>query len=691
MTESGGAIGHKVIPLKKWLWNSYISAALIPLLLIELTFLGIYWGTGEFVYDKGAQAVTEMSRDALSDAAGREAQTISRRLATVEALTKVYADATGQSLERAPEASDAEKARYAYGPDGVFYTTENNGGSAVYFSGIVPVTPEKQDKVWRTAHLDPLMKSIVEADPLIAQIYLNTYDSLNRIYPYFDVLEIFPPKMDIPSYNFYYEADEVHNPEGKVVWTDAYIDPAGAGWMVSSIAPVKSAERLEAVVGIDITISNIVEQVLDVSLAGEGYAMLVGRDGTILALPPQGEKDLGLTELLDHRYDEAILDDTFKPSEFNIFRRSDLGGLALAMQDAESGVMDLQLEHPVMASWSTVAGPGWKLIAIANSDVLLQPSNTLRTTLGTVSKIMLAALVIFYSIYFAVLWGRASKMSASVAQPLAELESDMAEISAGGTLAAQRVHSVEELQNVNRHLVKMSAKLSAASRAKSAFLSAMSHELRTPLNAILGYTQLLQMAEGQKIDATKMADLEQISRSSTELLLLVEGVMDLSRIEQGTLDTSFEAVDVVPLIRHAFVALKPLADAKGVTFDLDVPHGGETLALTDAGALKRILSQLISNAIKYNRDGGKVTARLRVSEDDTLWIDIQDTGVGIPEERQQDVFTPFERIGHENSSVSGAGVGLSITRRLIEMIRGHLTLTSEVGKGSIFSVQVPRP
>ena len=691
MAQTELASTHRAIPLKKWLWNSYISAALIPLLLIELTFLGIYWGTGEFVYKRGAEAVTELSQAALSDAATREAQTISRRLATVEALTKVYADATGDALQQPADITQAEMDRHAYSPDGVFYTTRDNGGAAVFYSGIVPIEEAEQDKVWRTVRLDPLMKSIVGADPLIAQAYLNTHDSLNRIYPYFDVLDIFPPKMDIPSYNFYYEADEVHNPKGEVVWTDAYIDPAGAGWMVSSIAPVMGPEKLEAVVGIDITIKTIVDQVLDISLAGEGYAMLVGRDGTILALPPQGERDLGIEELLDHSYDQAILDDTFKPSEFNIFRRTDLAELALAMQDADSGIVDLEFDHPVMASWSTVEGPGWKLIAIANSDVLLTPSNKLREALGLVSGIMLVALILFYSVYFAVLWKRASKMSASVAQPLAELESDMADISQGGRLSQQRVHCVAELQNVNKHLVSMSGKLAAASRAKSAFLSAMSHELRTPLNAILGYTQILQMAEGQKIDASKMADLDQIARSSTELLTMVEGVMDLSRIEQGDLSTSFEAVDTVPLVRQAYNGLRSMALEKGVTFDIDAQADMDTTAMTDSGALSRILSQLISNAIKYNKAGGKVTVRLRDGDGDTLRIDVEDTGAGIAEDRQKDIFTPFERLGRENSDISGVGVGLSLTRRLVEVIGGDLSLKSTVGEGSTFSVRLPRP
>ena len=331
--------GHRPRPLKQWLWKSYFSAALVPLLLIEVGFLAIYWGTSELVFKKGAEAVTGLATQALTDATQREAETISARLQAVASLTDVFASETQRALASPAHVGPEVMERYAMSADGVFHTTRDDGGAALYYSGIVPVGEAEIEKVRRTERLDPIMAAIVKAEPLVQQVYLNTFDSMNRIYPYFDVMQTYPPKMDIPTYNFYYEADPEHNPEGKVVWTDAYIDPAGAGWMVSSIAPVMGPEKLEAVVGIDVTIGAIVTEVLNIALEGDGYAMLVGRDGTLLALPPQAEGDLGLTELIEHSYEHAILEDTFKPSEFNLFRRDDLSALALAMEAEATGVM----------------------------------------------------------------------------------------------------------------------------------------------------------------------------------------------------------------------------------------------------------------------------------------------------------------------------------------------------------------
>ena len=679
----------KSMPLRRWLWVSYLSAALAPLLMIELSFLGIYWGTAQFVHDRSTAAVIDLSQNILEDAAVREAKSISEQLGTVEALTKVYADATGNALATPSSLTPEEIGAYAYSPDGVYYTRKDNGGSAVYYSGIIPITGIEREKAWRTAALDPLMKSIQQSDPLITQVYLNTKDSLNRIYPYFDVLDVYPPKMDIPSYNFYYEADPQHNPEGKVVWTDAYVDPAGSGWMISAIAPVMDQDQLEAVVGIDITIDTVIDQVLNVELTGGGYAMLVDRTGTILALPPAGEDDLGLTELTDHKYDEAVLNNVLKPSEFNIFRRNDMTDLALAMVDAPSGRGKLDLAEPSYASWATIEGTDWKLISVVHESALLTTATSLRDMLTDISKWMLAALLLFYLIFFAVLWKRASSLSATVAEPLTALEADMTLISSGGSLTRIRPQAIEELKSLNKHLVTMSTKLQSASKTKSAFLSAMSHELRTPLNAIMGHAQLLEMSAGKPLDSERIKEVQQIIRSGTELLLLIEAVMDISRLERGEVQASARAIDVMPLIRNAYIPLQPLAEDHGITMEIAAASGVDTRIEADPGIVTRVLSHIIANAVKYNKENGSIRIALN-ERDGALEVAVSDTGEGIPAADLSRLTEPFDRLGKGGGTIVGAGVGMSITNRLIQIARASLKIESTVGEGSTFTVTFPR-
>lgn len=679
--------------LKNWLWRSYLRAALVPLLVIELTFVALYWGTSRVVYDRSATAITEISTDALRGASRREAEIIARRLETIGALTRIYAVETARALAMpAVEVTAEEKARHAYSPDGVFYSTEDAGGSAVFYSGIVPVGPAEQDKVWRTARLDPIMRSITQSDPLIQQVYVNTHDSLNRIYPWFDVLAIYPPKMDIPSYNFYYEADAIHNPKRGVVWTDSYLDPAGAGWMVSAIAPVYGVadpSRLEAVVGIDVTIGSIVEQVLDIELEGDGYAILVSRDGTILALPPAGERDLGMTAFIEHSYSQAILQDTFKPDSFNLYRRAELVSVAEALQSAPEGQQTVDLGRPMIAAWATIAGPQWKLITLTSEESILTGATTLRAQLGLVSQGMLAILVVFYLGFFLFLWRRSVAMSARVAEPLAEIERKMGQIAAGGSVAPGHRYAVAELQAVGDHLVTMGEKLKAASRAKASFLSAMSHEFRTPLNAIIGYSDLLSSSSARPLSPEDHRQVQAISAAGWQLLQLVDGVIELSRIEQGEVLHNLQPLDVWPSLGQAVATVRgEPTGPMGVTVRLEEPGAPLPQAKTDAVILRRIVTHLVANGVKYNRDGGSVTVT-PVVVDGRLAIRVSDTGIGIAPEMQPRLFTPFDRLGHENGIISGTGIGLAICRRLADLIGAEIRFESREGAGSTFTLYLP--
>lgn len=677
------------LPLKSWLWRSYLRAALVPLLLIELTFVGLYWGTSRVVYDRSAAAVTDISTAALDDASGREAEVIARRLQSVSGLTQVYADEASRALSTpAPDPSPEERAKYAMTPEGVMYMPDAGGGSAIYYSGYVEIGPAEEQKVWRSARLDPIMTSIKEADPLIAQLYINTHDSLNRIYPPFDVLTVYPPKMDISSYNFYYEADATHNPDRKVVWTDAYVDPAGAGWMVSAIAPSYALDRpdfLEGVVGIDITIDTIVDQVLDIEFQGDGYAILVGRDGTILALPPEGEGDLGVTELIDHSYEEVILQDTFKPDTFNLYRRAELFALGEAIQSAAQGQTRVDLGRPMIAAWATIAGPQWKLIVLTSEESLLSGATELRDELALVSWAMLAILIVFYLGFFLFLWRRSVDMSARVAQPLAEIEGNMIRIAEGGTAPPGHAYAVTELQTVGDYLVQMGERLQAANRAKANFLSAMSHEFRTPLNAIIGFSELMA-SNGRPLDPDQREQIATISNAGFQMLNLVDGVIELARIDQGEGPHTLHPIDPRPAIRQAVdETRRNLRDGR-ITLHFDDSQPVPAV-MGDAGILERILAQLLSNGVKYNRDGGSVTVTTSVA-DDRLAIHVRDTGIGIAADLQPRLFTPFDRLGHENGIIGGTGIGLTICQRLAEQMGAAITFESREGKGSTFTLRL---
>jgi len=205
--------------------------------------------------------------------------------------------------------------KYALANNGVFTKPVDDGGSAIFVSGFYPVNEEIKKAVYFTEPIDTIFKLLVAKYPEIVQVYYNDRYSLNRIYPYFDVLSQYEAKMDIPSFNFYYLADEKHNPERKSLWlSEPYVDPAGRGWMVSAIAPVYFSEMLQGVPGIDVTINAITKRyVLD-----NPMTMIIDNSGTIVAAQEATINVLSFPPLFDHKYIETIKQDTYRKETYNL-------------------------------------------------------------------------------------------------------------------------------------------------------------------------------------------------------------------------------------------------------------------------------------------------------------------------------------------------------------------------------------
>ena len=225
-----------------------------------------------------------------------------------------------------------------------------------------------------------------------------------------------------------------------------------------------------------------------------------------------------------------------------------------------------------------------------------------------------------------------------------------------------------------------------ANRSKSEFLSRMSHELRTPLNAVLGFAQLLELDD---LSLDQRDAVSQILRGGRHLLDLINEVLDISRIETGALALSSEPVRLADLIPEALELVGPLAAEKDVQLRIDGGANVRAYVQADRQRLKQVLLNLLSNAVKYNRQGGRVTILVTSAEDSRLRIGVSDTGPGIPEEKRDRLFTPFDRLGAEQTDIEGTGIGLALSLRLTEAMGGRLDLDSIGGVGSTFWVELP--
>lgn len=240
-----------------------------------------------------------------------------------------------------------------------------------------------------------------------------------------------------------------------------------------------------------------------------------------------------------------------------------------------------------------------------------------------------------------------------------------------------------------RLLMQAKEEAEAASRAKSEFLSSMSHELRTPLNAVLGFAQFLEYDKQEPLSERQRTHVDMILRGGNHLMELISQVLELSRIESGTLFLAPEPTSVRDVVDESLLMIQDRAEREGVAIVDRIDETAVPMLRTDKTRLTQVLVNLLSNAVKYNRKHGSVTLACAMTPDRRVRISVSDTGSGIPADKHHALFQPFDRLGRESGPIEGAGIGLAITKHIVDLLDARLDFESEVGVGSTFWVDVP--
>ena len=227
-----------------------------------------------------------------------------------------------------------------------------------------------------------------------------------------------------------------------------------------------------------------------------------------------------------------------------------------------------------------------------------------------------------------------------------------------------------------------------ASRAKSEFLSHMSHELRTPMNAVLGAAELLDYNRDQ-LNSKQRTYVHMIKTGGSHLLDLINEILDLARIESGKYELQLEQVEIGPVVQECTNLLAPVVEGRQLQLLDQIPVNAGCPVIADPKCLRQVILNLMSNAVKYNRDGGQVILQCEEDAQGRLKIGVTDTGPGIAAEDQSRIFQPFDRL-HKDTHQEGTGIGLAVSRQLVELMGGELTVDSRPGEGSTFWVALER-
>lgn len=257
-----------------------------------------------------------------------------------------------------------DKSQYMLANTGVFYRPKDNGGAAVYVSAAKKENSEVKQIVYFTEPIDSELKRITNQYDAVSQVYYNDSNNYNRIYPFMDVLAQYEPALNISEFNFYYMADAEHNPQKEAVWVkEAYVDPAGRGWMVSAIAPVYVDDKLVGVPGIDITTNTLTEQFLDES---DQNIVIVDKHGVIVTAKDFSINLLSLPPLKDHRYIETIKMDTYRRDNYNLLKSKEKNVREMAKAILEKGEREVKIvtkNSEYMAVAKSIDELSWTIIA----------------------------------------------------------------------------------------------------------------------------------------------------------------------------------------------------------------------------------------------------------------------------------------------------------------------------------------
>ncbi|HEV2953092.1 MAG TPA: ATP-binding protein [Candidatus Dormibacteraeota bacterium] len=250
----------------------------------------------------------------------------------------------------------------------------------------------------------------------------------------------------------------------------------------------------------------------------------------------------------------------------------------------------------------------------------------------------------------------------------------------GGELEIELYQRAQELQRLNRELI-------AVNSGRSEFLSRVSHELRTPMTVILGYSELLSLDAG--LDEALQPWVAQVTKAGNHLLSLIDDILDISRIEAGSLKMSLEPVSIGAVIRDAADLVRPLGIDNEVTLEVLATTPSEARhVVADQQRLKQVILNLLSNAIKYNRRRGRVSVMVIEAAKGRLRVIVSDTGAGLTEAQMDRLFVPFERLNAASAGIQGTGLGLALSRQLTEAMGGSMGVSSEVGVGTSFWIEL---
>ena len=716
--------------LSTLLKKEYLKSIILPLLLIEVMLLLAYFWSNAYVNETSKHALIEETKIHIKEISKRSATLINNEFKTLSNLTMLMQKQHEAFFENYNPLHVKEiKPTYRMLKDGVIANTETNENScSLFFSNVKQTNSYRMEKAIATEVLDSFYNALIQSNENIAQVYFNSHDSMNRLCPFMpDALSQYPHNMNIPTYNFYYLADTKHNPLKTVIWTDAYLDPAGQGWMISAIAPVYKGDFLEGVVGIDVTIVQLIRNILTIKLPYASMAMLVDENGHILGMSEALEPHLGIKELTSHTYHAPIEATISKPQDFNLFTHKDnaLARLLTQMIETNNDISEFgEARTHFIITQNAIAQTKWKFILLLDKDDLLANSTTLKEKTDTIGYIALGFMALFYLIFLFVLLKRAQTFSNEILMPLYELieatkilknklaihtiqHSNIIEINTLLDNFTAMSHELQELYDSMERKIKegvtqkMEAQKMMIYQSRLAqmgeMISMIAHQWRQPLGSIAALAASIKLKNDlKKFDLSSehgRAEQKEFLNTSVQkiehyILFLTTTIDDFRNFFKP--DQQAKETSLAQAIEKALSILSKSLEEHQIV--LHVKITSTTLFSSYETQIVQVLINILKNAhdviVERKIAQGEIWIHAyeeKQSEETFFMVEIEYNAGGVKPSIMDKIFDPYFSTKLEKN---GTGLGLYMAKTIIEEHCHGSLYVENTQKGAKFTLKI---
>jgi len=578
--------------------SSFLKTALIPILTVELVLLCLYLFSHHYVLETNLDLLRSNAQKTIAEISKTEAKNIDDQLREISRNNRSL-QVEHQALLRH---GLAKKLPFLGATeDNDFGAIHRFGHSSVFVSSNTELGPEVSEKIVKTEKMDVRFSTLVDSNPNLTSSSFISRDNVVRIYPFVeDFYDRFPYDFDLTKYNFYYLADEKHNPERTSVWTDAFLDPDGKGWMLSNLTPVYSNNLLEGVNVLDVTLNTFSKHILSKDLQWDSGSLVMDKHGNILTMSREAEKYLGLTDLSDYNFKDNSKDQALtKPTNFNLLKQNTITGMYFSefFNGNENSMEFTLMNEDYLITKTGVSETGWQLFILTPLRVVYGPITAKGEQIERLCLIFLGVIAIFYALYFIRLKRSSEKLAQRITKPIVQV-TDM--ISAHETddetyKTPKPVHIIELDNLLNMNLKIQKAKVGYHKLSKE--MSVKNKQLKT-----LAITdQLTQLYNRLKLDEVLMYEAARSQRDQTPLTV---AIIDIDKFKSVN-DTFGHQIGDSVLICVAQVMLKNIRSTDilgrwgGEEFMLILPNTPLEHAAEHANKLRKLIERASFSPVEH--------------------------------------------------------------------------------------------